>query len=241
MIPRTPSSTTYHDTIRMIEDGDKRNSTNLSASPEDLGDNVEFLRTRFGGAASASGVWYPIPISLAFAAHAANAVDVFERTYAPGNSDYPLQAVRTYSGTTAASAHTFVLPLSGLLPPAGLLRSFKIDILATSTAYSLVPLNMPSARLYDYNVSDLTLTPFVGPGLDIECKDTSPTREVYNVRHTMGITYLSGGPFALIDLSVYRNLFLRIDTEYGQYADNNTYYYNPRCLVVKDKWTGVAP
>src|SRR5512143_1733737 len=235
MIPRTPNADTWHSTIRMIEDGDKRNATNLSAAPEDLGDNVAFLGKRFGGPASEDGVWYQIPLGAAILAPLTNPPE-WEFARVPGSdANWPVMGLRTAQGASLATDHMLWFQIASFLPPAGMLREFEITVVGTGES---LPIHPPNVTLQGANVNTSELVHFVGPGAEIQCVDNPITLVDYTTAHTLGINYLSGGQYEHIDLSVYRSLMLAVWSEYGAGANNNTYFYNLRCRVAKDAWTG---
>lgn len=233
-IPGNPDN--YPANVRAIEDGDKRGEVNLAAATEDLSDRTAFLNKRLGGAASGVGVTYPIPMSAVVPLADLGTVDWLSVSLHDAGVRESHPGLMTNAGISMTVPHSFVVPLSPFLPPAGVLREFAMDFQGYAS-YTQTPQHTTIARLYNYDVESLELTKFVGPGEEIECFDTALTVTEYRARHTVGYNALSGGSYQIINLAVYRNLFLRVESEYGDYAQTRGVYSNIRCLVAKAGWT----
>lgn len=227
-------STTYPQYVRAPAGSDARNATTIAMPLQDLADRTAYLAGRLGGATAADGVWYPIPIT---AAHLhKNGGDISWETISVAGDEITPGLI-TLAAVNPAISHSFVLPISPFLPPAGVLRAFAIDQYSTST-YTDLPQYMPSAKLYNLDPATRVLTMFVGPGEARECVDTTVLAADYMDPHEWGDSTLSGGTYTIIDLSIYRNIFLRIVSEYGTNAQvGSIIYHNPKCKVAPAGWT----
>jgi len=225
----------YPTNIRAASGSDLRNATTEAATASDLADRTAWLAARASAATIANGAWFSIPMSAAI-------------TFAFGGTEWdwvtvdssttPEPGLQTDTSANTSAVHYFVIPLSGFLPKAGYLRGFSIDLQATQSHGSNMPANMPSAQLYNTKLnSPWTLTQFVGPTAEIQCVDNTELSVTYMARHQLGINYLSGGQYTLIDLSVYQNLFLKVNSEYGTNALNGLLFLNPQVWVSPTTWT----
>lgn len=175
--------------------------------------------------------WIPIPLGSA----------VFEPTQfsrlfytSPPNGTFDADVFPVIESLYATRAAVWV-QISPFLPSVGLLRGLAIDTFSTQT-YTDVPNpeDQPRLSLFSYAGASIQKTSWNTEFTDYLVCDNQVTTAQFVAPHTIEMTAMSipAQNHPDIDLATVRDLWVRLQAEFGTNGKANRYFYNLRANVV---------